>query len=118
MIRYSKIIEKIILESAFDKKKEMPGIKFNPGLGLTVVRTTQWTLVEKAFTIRGNSRIKVKGMLDRKLNLSGRPLWVWLKLKLTPKEGHTIEDIKPFFVKFFMHIPKRYLNRKISDFPS
>ena len=33
MIRYSKRIEKIIRESAFDKKKGIPGIKFNPGFG-------------------------------------------------------------------------------------
>ena len=46
------------------------------------------------------------------------PIFRWLKLKLTPKEGHTIEDIKPFFVKFFMHIPKQYLNGQISGFLS
>ena len=40
MIRYSKRIEKIIRESVFDKKKEITGIKFNPGLALTGVRTT------------------------------------------------------------------------------
>ena len=33
-------IEKTILESAFDKKKKKPGLKFNPGLALTGVRTT------------------------------------------------------------------------------
>ena len=33
-----KRIEKIIRERAFDKKK--PGLKFNPGLALTGVRTT------------------------------------------------------------------------------
>ena len=27
-------IEKIIWESAFEKKKKKPGLKFNPGLGL------------------------------------------------------------------------------------
>ena len=35
-----KKIEKIIQESAFDKKKEKFGLKFNPGLALTRVRTT------------------------------------------------------------------------------
>jgi len=35
-----KIIEKIIRESAFDKKKKKPGLKFNLGLALTGVRTT------------------------------------------------------------------------------
>ena len=35
-----KRIEKIILESAFDKKKKKPGLKFDPGLALTGVRTT------------------------------------------------------------------------------
>ena len=33
-------MEKIIQESAFDKKKKKPGIKFNSGLALTGVRTT------------------------------------------------------------------------------
>ena len=35
-----KRIEKIIGESAFDKKKKKPGLKFNPGLALTGARTT------------------------------------------------------------------------------
>ena len=30
-----KRIKKIIWESAFDKKKKKPGLKFNPGLALT-----------------------------------------------------------------------------------
>ena len=35
--------------------------------------------------------IKVTGMLVGKLKLNpqGRPMWVWLKLKLTPKGEHT-----------------------------
>ena len=40
MIGYAKKIEKIIRESAFDKKKKKPGLKFNLGLALTGVRTT------------------------------------------------------------------------------
>ena len=39
MIGYAKKIEKSVQESAFDKKKK-PGLKFNPGLVLTGVRTT------------------------------------------------------------------------------
>ena len=35
MIGYSKKIEKIIQENAFDKKKKKPRLKFNPGLALT-----------------------------------------------------------------------------------
>ena len=35
-----KRIEKITQESAFDKKKKKPGLKFTPGLALTGVRTT------------------------------------------------------------------------------
>ena len=31
------MIEKIIRESAFDKKIQNPGLKFNPGLALTSV---------------------------------------------------------------------------------
>ena len=33
-------MEKIIRESAFDKQIKNPGLKFNPGLALTGVRTT------------------------------------------------------------------------------
>ena len=32
-----------------------------------------------------------------KSNLSGRPMWVWLKLKLTTKRDHTKTDITVFF---------------------
>ena len=35
-----KRIEKIIRESAFDKKKKKPWLKFNPGFALSGVRTT------------------------------------------------------------------------------
>ena len=42
-----KKIEKIIRESAFDKKKKKPGLKFNPGLALTRVWTTgPWSITE------------------------------------------------------------------------
>ena len=41
MIGYStKRIEKIVRESAVDKNKKKPGLKFNPWLVLTGVRTT------------------------------------------------------------------------------
>ena len=40
VIGYSKRIEKIIRESAFDEKKKKPGLKFNPRLALTGLRTT------------------------------------------------------------------------------
>ena len=40
MIRYAKKLEKTIWESAFDKKKKKPGLKFNPGLALTGVQAT------------------------------------------------------------------------------
>ena len=35
-----KILQKIFWDSAFDKKKKKPRLKFNPGLALTDVRTT------------------------------------------------------------------------------
>ena len=40
-------------------------------------------------------------------------MWLWLKLKLTPKGDHIKTDIMAFFVNFFMHNPKRYLNGQI-----
>jgi len=50
MIGYSKRREKIIRESAYDKKKKKPGLKFNPGLVLTGVRTTgPWFTNYKVF---------------------------------------------------------------------
>ena len=53
MIGYSKKIEKIIRGSAFNKKKKTPGLKVNPGLALTGVRTTGPALfffLSKAFS--------------------------------------------------------------------
>ena len=43
-----KRIQKIIRESAFDNKKKKDGLKFNPGLVLTGVRTTgPWVDIQK-----------------------------------------------------------------------
>ena len=39
--------KKIIWESAFDNKKKKPGLKFNPGLALTGVRTTGLLSLQK-----------------------------------------------------------------------
>ena len=60
----------------------------------------------------GNSHIKVMGVLIGKLKLypQGRPMWVWLKLKLTSKGEHTKNRLHGIFCKFFMQSPKRYLN--------
>ena len=44
-------MEQTILESAFDKKKKKPGLKFNPGLELTGVRTTGPRALTWDFTI-------------------------------------------------------------------
>ena len=44
-------------------------------------------------------------------------MWVWLKLKLTPKGDFCVVSVKAFFVNLFMHSPKQYLNGKYSDFP-
>ena len=48
-----KIIEKIMRESAFDKKKKKTGLKFHPGLALTDI----WTTGHWCFA-RTNSNIK------------------------------------------------------------
>ena len=41
MVGYSKKNKKKIMrKSVFDKKKKKPGLKFNPGLAITGVRTT------------------------------------------------------------------------------
>ena len=55
-----KKIKKIIRESAFDKKKKKPGLKFNPRLALTGVRTNgPWTI--KGFHLRGQHLCKFIG---------------------------------------------------------
>ena len=43
-------------------------------------------------------------------------MWVWLKLKLTPKGDFCEVSVTAFFfffANFFMHSPKRYLNEHI-----
>ena len=47
-----------------------------------------------------DSHIKVKGLLVGKINLnpSGRTMWVWLKLKLTPKGDFCEVSIMAFFL--------------------
>ena len=37
-------------------------------------------------------------------------MWVWLKLKLTPKGNDIETEITVFFVSLFIHSPQRYLN--------
>ena len=58
-----KRIEKIIRESAFDKKIKNPGLKFNPGLALTGVRTTGLCRKPNTFHI-----LWVAGLLGRRLH--------------------------------------------------
>ena len=40
-------------------------------------------------------------------------MWVWLKLKLTPKSYFCVVSVRAFFVNFFMYSTKRYVNRQI-----
>ena len=48
-----------------------------------------------------------------KLNPQGRPMQVWLKLKLTPEVDFCVVSVRVFFVNFFIRSPKRYLNWQI-----
>ena len=43
----------------------------------------------------------------------GGPMWLWLKFKLTPKEDFSVVSVRAFFVNFFMHSTKRYLDEQI-----
>ena len=54
---------------------------------------------------REDSHIKVKGLLVGKLILSpkGRPMWVWLKLKLTPKGDFCEVSVTAFFFGKFLY---------------
>ena len=40
-------------------------------------------------------------------------MWVWLKLKLTPKGDFYVVSVEALFVNFFMHSTKRYVNGQI-----
>ena len=60
-----KTIEKIIRESAFDNKKKKAGLKFNPTLVLTGVRTTE----------SGSADRYIGGSVDRWI---GRSLRRWI----------------------------------------
>ena len=45
-----------------------------------------------------------------KLNPYGRPVWMWLKLKLTSKGDLCLVSVRTFLVNFSMYSIKRYLN--------
>ena len=88
MIGYSKKIEKIIQENAFDKKKKKPGLKFNPGLALTGVRTAGlWRLGLRAPLV---ARVKSTSpkVLIKTLNCLGTKLvWsrrIWTSFEWNP----------------------------------
>ena len=51
MTGYSKKTRESIRESAFDKKKKKPGLKFNPWLALTGVRTTGSRALNQIITV-------------------------------------------------------------------
>ena len=40
-------------------------------------------------------------------------MWVWFKLKLTPKGDFCVVSVRAFFVNFFMHRTEQYLNGQI-----
>ena len=40
-------------------------------------------------------------------------MWVGLMLKLTPKRDNNKTGVTAFFVNFFMHSPRQYLNGQI-----
>ena len=60
-----KRIEKIIRESAFDNKKKKAGLKFNPGLVLTGVRTTEPRSSKGNQGNRGQANWKMLKLLNR-----------------------------------------------------
>ena len=60
-----------------------------------------------SFVTQGDSYTKVTGLLvgKFKLNPLGRPMWVLLKLKLTPKGSILQTDITKLFCKFLYAQP-------------
>ena len=59
----------------------------------------------------GDARRKIKTKLP--VYIEGRLMWVWLRLKLAPKDFCVVSVTASFFVNFFIHSPKRYLNGQI-----
>ena len=58
--------------------------------------------------------IQMTGMLVGNLNQSPKgPIWVGPMLKLTPKRDNNKTGVTAFFVNFFMHSPRQYLNGQI-----
>ena len=55
---------------------------------------------------------KSDGDVHRKIQIKSlrRPMWVWPKLKLTPKGDFCVVNGRAFFVNFFMYSTNRYLN--------
>ena len=43
----------------------------------------------------------------------GDPMWAWIKFKLTPRGDFCVVSVRAFFVNFFMHSTKRYLDGQI-----
>ena len=67
---------------------------------------------------------EVDGDMDvhRKIQIKSlrRPMWVWLKFKLTPKGDFCVVNVRACFVNLFMYSTNRYLNGQTynSDAPS
>ena len=85
-----KKIEKIIRESAFDKKTKKPGLKFNPGLALTRVRTTGPRSLIQIYYINTNeipSELLRENLISSHVKIS---LLLWLHDKLHLSHQKTI----------------------------
>ena len=88
-----KRIEKIIRDSAFDKKKKKPGLKFNPGLALTGVRTTGPCLItcfhHYDFLVKTCSRMATAIAFSRQNTLARACAlrWYWEKYRSLSPPG-------------------------------
>ena len=90
-----------------------------PLFAVTLVLTAiagivMWALVG-FFIIYSQEELPHKSDWDARWKIQIKPLLgcVWLKLKLTPKGDFYVVSVRAFFVKFFEHSTKRYLNRQI-----
>ena len=68
---------------------------------------------------REDSHIKMKGILVGKLKLNywGRPVWVWLKLKLSLKGDFCEVSVTAIFANFFMYRRNTWMSI-FSHFPA
>ena len=106
-----------IILSPRSKFYAIPLVTLPVFIGLSHSRTIifKTTLAKASYYLWGELLYESDGMVvgNFKLNRLRRLVWLWLKLKLTRKGDFCVVSVRAFFVNFFMHSTKRYLNGQI-----